>query len=81
MEERFVQKAVQLTPEESTGKLKVEKLWELMQNHPYQNEMSKVFDIDKIKDEYINIDFVDTVYKRVKHFSDKYKRSLIRAQN
>ncbi|KAA5535609.1 hypothetical protein [Paenimyroides baculatum] len=80
MEERFVQKAVQLTPEESTGKLKVEKLWELMQNHPYQNEMSKVFDIDKIKDEYINIDFVDTVYKRVKHFSDKYKRSLIRAQ-
>lgn len=80
MEERFVQKAVQLIPDESTGKLKVEKLWELMQNHPYQNEMSKVFDIDKIKDEYINIDFVDTVYKRVKHFSDKYKCSLIRAQ-
>lgn len=80
MEERFVQKAVQLIPDESTGKLKVEKLWELMQDHPYQNEMSKVFDIDKIKDEYINIDFVDTVYKRVKHFSDKYKCSLIRAQ-
>jgi hypothetical protein len=51
-----------------------------MQNHPYKNEMFKVFDIDNIKDEYINIDFVDTVYKRVKHFNDKYKRSLIRAQ-
>jgi hypothetical protein len=80
MEEKFVQKAVLLNPEESTGKLKIEQLLELMQNHPYKNEMFKVFDIDNIKDEYINIDFVDTVYKRVKHFNDKYKRSLIRAQ-
>lgn len=80
MEEKFVQKAVQLTSKESTGKLKVEKLWELMLNHPYQDEMSKAFDIDKIKDEFITIDFVDTIYKRVNHFSAKYKRSLIRAQ-
>ena len=80
MEEKFVQKAVVLVPDESTGKLKVERLWELMEDHPYKEKMYANFEIEKIKDELIVIDFIDTVYKRVKYFNKNYKRKLIRAQ-
>jgi hypothetical protein len=80
MEEKFVQKSVELNPKESEGKLKVGQLWELMKEHPYKGEMYNTFEIEKIKEEVIAIDFIDTVYKRVKHFSKNYKRSLIRAQ-
>ncbi|MFV8333156.1 hypothetical protein [Flavobacterium sp. GSP14] len=80
MEEKFVQKNVLLIPEESTGKLKVEKLWELMEGHPYKEKMYAEFEIEKIKNEVIVIDFVDIIYKRIKYFSKNYKRKLIRAQ-
>lgn len=80
MEDKFVQKAVVLTPEDSTGKLKVEKLWELMENHPYKDKMYIDFEIEKIKNEIIAIDYIDTVFKRVKHFSTNYKLKLIKAQ-
>ena len=80
MEEKFVQKNVLLIPEESTGKLKVEKLWELMEDHPYKEKMYAEFEIEKIKNEVIVIDFVDIIYKRIKYFSKNYKRKLIRAQ-
>lgn len=80
MEEKFVQKAVTLIPEDSTGKLKVEKLWELMEDHPYKDKMYTEFEIEKIKNEVIAIDYIDTVYKRIKHFSSNYKRMLIKAE-
>ena len=47
MEEKIVQKAVVLIPEDSAGKLKVEKLWELMEDHPYKDKMYT--EIEKIK--------------------------------
>jgi hypothetical protein len=80
MEEKFVQKAVLLNPEEIRGQLKVEKLWELMEDHQYKDKMYTDFEIEKIKNEVITIDYIDTVYKRVKHFNTNYKRMLIRAQ-
>jgi hypothetical protein len=80
MEEKFVQKAVVLIPEDSTGKLKVEKLWELMEDHPYKDKMYTEFEIEKIKNEVISIDYIDTIFKRVKHFGANYKRKLIRAE-
>jgi hypothetical protein len=80
MEEKFVQKAVVFNPEVSTGKLKVEKLWELMENHPYKDKMYVDFEIEKIKNEIITIDYIDTVFKRVKYFSTNYKQKIIRAE-
>lgn len=80
MEEKFVQKNVLQNAEESTGKLKVEKLWELMEEHPYKEKMYAEFEIEKIRNEIITIDYIDIVYKRVKYFNTNYKRMLIRAQ-
>jgi hypothetical protein len=80
MEEKFVQKAVVFNPEDSTGKLKVEKLWELMEDHPYKDKMYVDFEIEKIKNEIITIDYIDTVFKRVKYFSTNYKQKIIRAE-
>lgn len=80
MEEKFIQKLVVLNPEESTGKLMVEKLWELMEDHPYKEKMYKEFEIEKIKNEVITIDFIDIIYKRIRYFGTNYKRKLIRAE-
>jgi hypothetical protein len=80
MEEKFVQKAVVFNPEDSTGKLKVEKLWELMEDHPYKDQMCIDFEIEKIKNEIITIDYIDTVFKRVKYFNTNYKQKIIRAE-
>lgn len=80
MEEKFVQKAVVFNPEDSTGKLKVEKLWEMMEDHPYKDKMYVDFEIEKIKNEIITIDYIDTVFKRVKYFSTNYKQKIIRAE-
>ncbi|SHN20424.1 hypothetical protein [Flavobacterium xinjiangense] len=80
MKEKFVQKAVELNPDESTGKLKVEKLWELMEDHPYKEKMYAEFEIDKIKNEIITIDFIDIIYKRIKYFITNYKRKSIKAE-
>ncbi|OYX86527.1 MAG: hypothetical protein B7Y83_01150, partial [Flavobacteriales bacterium 32-34-25] len=80
MEEKFIQKAVVFNPEDRSGKLKVEKLWELIEDHPYKDKMYIDFEIEKIKNEIITIDYIDTVFKRVKHFSTNYKRKLIKAQ-
>ncbi len=80
MEQKFVQKAVVFTQEDSTGKLKVEKLWELMEDHPYKDKMYIDFEIEKIKNEIITIDYIDTVFKRVKYFSTNYKQKIIRAE-
>ncbi len=80
MQEKFVQKSVELNPEDSTGKIKIEKLWELMENHPYTDKMYSVFEIEKIKNEVINIDFIDTIFKNIKHINANYKRKLIRAE-
>ena len=49
MEDKFVQKALVLDAENSTGKMKVEKLCELISDHPYKSELYKVFDIENIK--------------------------------
>lgn len=80
MDEKFVQKALVLDAENSTGKIKVEKLCELIANHPYKTEAFKVFDIEKIKDEIISIDFIDILFSRVKFYNKNYNRHSILAQ-
>ena len=80
MEEKFVQKTVHFDPEKSTGKIKVEKLCELIFSHPYKDAIYKAFEIEKIKNEIICIDYIDTIYERVKHYNDKYNRYPIFAE-
>lgn len=80
MEKKFVQKAVMFDSEKSSGKLKIEKLCELIDDHPYRNEIYREFDVEKIKSEIISIDFVDTVFDRVDYFNRKYKRHSILAE-
>ncbi|MFL1895280.1 hypothetical protein ACJRPK_06230 [Aquimarina sp. 2-A2] len=80
MEEKFKQKQVQLDAENSSGKIKIEKLCSLIENHPYKDEIYKIFDIDRIKDEYISIDFIDLIYKKINHFITKFHRYKILAE-
>lgn len=80
MEEQFKQKQVQLDTDKSSGKIKIEKLSSLIENHPYKDEIYKMFDIENIKNEYITIDFVDLIYKRINHFITKYNRYKIIAE-
>ena len=81
MEDKFVQKALVLNAENSTGKIKVEKLCELISDHPYRSELYKVFDIENIKNEIISIDNIDTLFDRVEYFNKNYKRHNILAQS
>lgn len=80
MKPDFYQKTVGLNPEQSTGKLRVSKLCELIESHPYRDNIYEAFKIEDIQDEVICIDFIDTVYNRIRHYNDNYKRYSIYAQ-
>lgn len=49
MAQRFIQKSAFINTENSTGKIKVEKLCELINNHPYKEIFYEVFEIEKNK--------------------------------
>jgi len=80
MEEKFKQKQVHLDADNSTGKIKIEKLCSLIENHPYKDDVYKMFDIENIKNEYIAIEFIDLIHKRIDHFITKYNRYKIIAE-
>lgn len=80
MEEKFKQKQVHLDADNSSGKIKLEKLCSLIENHPYKDEIYKTYDIDNIKNDYINIEFIDLIFKRINHFTTKYNRYKIIAE-
>ena len=80
MEEKFKQKQLYLDPDQSSGKLKIEKLCALIENHPYREQIFKVFDIESIKNDFISIDYIDLVYNRISNLLDKYNRHKIIAE-
>lgn len=80
MEEKFIQKQVDLDANSSSGKIKIEKLCSLIEHHPYKEDIYKIFDVDNIKNEYVSIDFIDLIYNRVNHFTTKYHRYKILAE-
>lgn len=80
MEEKFKQKQVHLDADSSSGKIKIEKLCSLIENHPYKDDIYEMFDIASIKNEYISIEFIDLIYERVKHFVTNYNRYKIIAE-
>tara|TARA_B100000949_G_scaffold234977_1_gene255912 strand:+ start:1006 stop:2247 length:1242 start_codon:yes stop_codon:yes gene_type:complete len=80
MSRNFIQEQMLLNPDETTGRIKVGKLVGLLDNHPYKEALAEAFDIETIKDEYIIIDYVDTVYNKIKKILTKYRRFNIVAQ-
>lgn len=80
MEEKFIQKQLQLNLENSTGKIKIDRLCSLIENHPYKDEIINIYDIEDIKDEFVLIDNVDTVYNKIKHLIETYKRYKVNAE-
>lgn len=81
MAERFKQKKLILNKELSAGKLKMATLYALLDDHPYQPEIGEAFGIDKIKNEVINVEFIDTVYHRIKYLIEHNERFSILAQS
>ena len=80
MVEKFKQKQLNLDPERSSGKIKIEKLCALIENHPYKEQIFKTFEVDKIKNSYISIDYIDLVYDRILHLVNNYERYKIIAE-
>jgi len=80
MEEKFKQKQLNLDPERSSGKIKIEKLCALIENHPYKDQIFEIFEVDKIKNNYISIDYIDLVYDRILHLVNNYERYKIIAE-
>lgn len=81
MAERFIQKRVSLHDEVSTGKLKVSKLFDLLAEHPYKEQIWKQYKVDEIEHDVITIDHVDVIYKRIKYLNDHFKRFSVFAYN
>ncbi|WP_138434173.1 hypothetical protein [Winogradskyella algicola] len=80
MVEKFKQKQLFLDPEKSSGKIKIEKLCALIENHPYKDDIYEVFNVESIKNNYISIDYVDLVYNRISSLLSNYKRYKIIAE-
>ncbi len=80
MKKNFIQENTILDPENSSGRIKVEKLLGLLDEHPYKKDLIKSLSIEPIMDDYITIDYVDTIYSKIKKILTKYKRFNILAQ-
>lgn len=81
MSERFTQKRLILDDTLSSGKLKVSKLLTLINKHPYQQDILDAFQTDEIKDEFIVVDFIDTVFNRIKYITDNFVRFSVLAHS
>lgn len=51
----------------------------LVQDHPYKDNIEKAFNTGDISDEYITIDYIDTVYHRISYILNNYSRFNIKA--
>ena len=58
MNEKFIQKKMDLNHIPSNGKLKIKKLCGLIEEHPYKEQIYEAFNIKEIEEEFINIDNV-----------------------
>lgn len=79
MKEKFIQKKMELDLEKSDGKVKIENLCKLINNHEYKELIYKEFDIDSINQEYITIGNIDTVFEKIQSINNNYNRFNIYA--
>ncbi len=80
MEEKFKQKQLELNSERSFGRIKIEKLCNLIENHPYKEQIFEIFEVEKIINDYIIIDYVDLVYNNILYLISNFKRYKITAE-
>lgn len=81
MTDRFIQKPVILNDDHSTGRLKVSLLMSLLKDHPYQSEVAETFKTDEIAGDYIQVDHIDTLFKRILYINQHFQRFSINAQS
>lgn len=81
MGDRFIQKRISLINERTIGKLKISKLLEILEGHPYLNQVKTHFDVDSIKDEFISIDYIDVVFNSIKLLNESFYRFQIYADS
>ena len=76
---KFNQQNLPLQTVESLNRIKVSKLMSLLENHPYLENVEKAFNTKEIADEYINIDYVDSVFARIDQIIKSFKRFNVKA--
>ncbi|HVW98686.1 MAG TPA: hypothetical protein VHA56_22150 [Mucilaginibacter sp.] len=81
MTDRFIQKPVILDDDHSTGRLKVSLLMTLLNDHPYQKEVAATFNTDEIAGQYIQVDHIDTLFKRIQYINQHFRRFSVNAQS
>lgn len=79
--EKFVQRILHLNPDKSTGILKVEKLFEVIKDHPYLDLVKNYFKYDEIRDEFIRIDCINELLEEIVLTNESNIRTSIVAQN
>lgn len=78
---RFTQKRIVFDDASSSGKLKVSTLLALLNKHPYQKDVAEAFKTDEIRDEFILVDQIDTVFNKIKSIVDQFERLSILAHS
>ena len=81
MADRFIQKKISLHDEVSTGKLKVSTLFELLADHHYKDKIWEEYKIEQLKNNFIVIDHIDVIYRRIKFLNTHFRRFSVFAYN
>jgi len=79
MTKRFSQNSLFLNESNSKHRLKVKSLMTLVEEHPYRENIEKVFGTTDTGDEFIIIDYIDSVYHRLKKILGENNRFNIQA--
>ena len=78
MSDRFKQRLVYFD-KNSTGSISVSQLLELVSGHPYEEQIKKSFNTDKIIKERIVVENIDKMYSRLKSIKQNYHCYALRA--
>ncbi|UEG51842.1 hypothetical protein LLH06_12800 [Mucilaginibacter daejeonensis] len=81
MTDRFIQKPVILDDDLSNGRLKVSLLMTLLADHPYKDQVAETFKIAEIEEEYILVDHIDTLFKKISNINKNFHRFAVNAQS
>ncbi|WP_304067897.1 hypothetical protein [Pedobacter glucosidilyticus] len=80
MNERFIQRRLELNVKESLGFISIKQLCNLIEGHPYEKNIFNVFKLDSILDESITIKNIDTVFYKIQSIKKNYHYFKIQAE-
>jgi len=81
MSDRFIQKRIELNRATSTGRIKVAKLIELIEQHPYSAVIKETFNVKSILNEYIVVGNIDTIFGEITRLKSEYIFRNIKANS